>query len=114
MKTRMKSGCSVETTMAVIGGRWKSVVLYWLLDGTKRFSELSRSIPNITERTLTLQLRELEADGLVKRTVYAEVPPRVEYNLTAFGLTLKPILIAMRAWGKDYSARVSRTQRVDG
>jgi DNA-binding HxlR family transcriptional regulator len=113
MKDSGKSGCSVETTMQVIGGRWKSVVLYWLLGRTMRFGELARAIPNVTQRMLTLQLRELEADGLVKRTVYPEVPPRVEYTLTAYGKTLEPILVAMRAWGKSYAARVEKTKRDD-
>jgi len=82
------------------------VVLHWLLGGRLRFGELRRKLPNCTERMLTLQLRELEEDGLVSRTVYAEVPPRVEYELTALGKSLEPILRAMREWGERYKKRL--------
>ncbi|AKT38699.1 winged helix-turn-helix transcriptional regulator [Chondromyces crocatus] len=101
-----KSGCSVESALAVIGGRWKGVVLYWLSTGTLRFGELRRLLPSCTQRMLTLQLRELEQDGLVKRTVYAEVPPRVEYELTPFGRSLVPILLDLKAWGERYRRRL--------
>lgn len=102
-----RSGCSVESALAVIGGRWKGVVLYWLSTKTKlRFGELRKLLPNCTQRMLTLQLRELEEDGLVKRTVYAEVPPRVEYELTAFGRSLEPILLGLREWGDKYRNRL--------
>lgn len=83
----------------MIGGRWKGVVIYWLLDGKQRFGELRRKLPNCTQRMLTLQLRELEEDGLVRRTVFPEVPPRVEYELTDLGQTLRPIIVALRKWG---------------
>ena len=98
-----KSGCAVEVTLSVMGGTWKPIVLFHLLHGTKRFSELSRAIPNVTQRMLTLQLRELEEAGIVARTVYAEVPPRVDYALTDMGRSRKPVLIAMRDWGMDYA-----------
>ena len=101
-----RSNCAVEATLAVIGGRWKGVVLYWLLASKHRFGELRRRVPNCTERMLTLQLRELEEDGLVTRTVFAEVPPRVEYELTAFGRSLEPILLGMREWGERYKRRL--------
>lgn len=101
-----KTGCAVEATLSVLGGRWKGVVLYWLLPGKKRFSELRRHLPNCSQRMLTVQLRELEEDGLVKRTVYAEVPPRVEYELTAFGRSAEPMLIGMREWGERYKRRL--------
>ncbi len=101
-----KTGCAVEAALAVIGGRWKGVVLYWLLGGTLRFGELRRKLPNCTQRMLTLQLRELEEDGLVKRTVFAEVPPRVEYELTPFGRSLEPILLGLRDWGNRYTRRL--------
>ena len=91
--------CSVEATISAIGGKWKGVILYHL-DTTKCFNELHREVPNITQRMLTKQLRELEKDGIVHRTVYAEVPPRVEYRLTEFGKTLKPILKELERWGK--------------
>jgi DNA-binding HxlR family transcriptional regulator len=89
----------------MIGGKWKSVILYYLLDGTLRFSELRRKMPEITQRMLTLQLRELEADGIVTRTVHPVVPPRVDYCLTPFGLTLEPLLRQMADWGKRYKRR---------
>ncbi len=94
--------CAVEITLNIISGKWKGIILYRLLDGKKRFNELKRRIPNVTHRTLTLQLRELEADGILKRTVYAEVPPRVEYELTELGLSMTPILKAIYDWGVSY------------
>jgi DNA-binding HxlR family transcriptional regulator len=101
-----KSRCPVEATLGVIGGRWKAAVLFQLSSGTKRFGELRKLLPNVTQRMLTLQLRELEQDGLVRRTVYAEVPPRVEYELTAWGESLRPIIDAMCEWGQRYRRRL--------
>lgn len=98
-----KSGCAVEVTLSVMGGTWKPIILFHLLHGKKRFGELGRSIGGITQRMLTLQLRELEEAGIVERTVYAEVPPRVDYALTELGRSLQPVLIAMRNWGTEYS-----------
>lgn len=98
-----KSGCAVEVTLSVMGGTWKPIILFHLLHGKKRFSELSRTIGAITQRMLTLQLRELEDAGIVLRTVYAEVPPRVDYELTELGHSLQPVLIAMRNWGSNYA-----------
>jgi DNA-binding HxlR family transcriptional regulator len=98
----LRSGCSIEAAMAVIGGRWKSVVLYWLLKEKRRFGELRRMLPNCTQRVLTLQLRELERDGLVTRTVFAEVPPHVEYDLTPLGRSLEPLLQGLSAFGVRY------------
>ncbi|MBB4041281.1 DNA-binding HxlR family transcriptional regulator [Microvirga flocculans] len=92
-------GCAVERTMSLIDGKWKIIVLYKLLGGTLRFNELRRLIPSVTQRMLTHQLRELEADGLIVRTVYAQVPPRVEYTLSARGRSLEPVLLAMKEWG---------------
>ena len=95
-------GCPVEATLELIGGKWKGLVLYHLLHGTMRFNELRRKLPSVTQRMLTRQLRELEAAGLLLRTVYAEVPPRVEYALTAEGKSLRPVILALREWGRDY------------
>lgn len=93
-------GCSVEAAVSLISGKWKCVVLWYLLEeGTLRFNELRRRIDNITQRMLTNQLRELEIDGLIHREVYAQVPPKVEYSLTARGRELTPILMALKAWG---------------
>ena len=100
-----KTGCDVEATLSVIGGRWKPILVCHLLDGRKRFGELRRLTPNATERMITLQLRELEADGVISRHVYAEVPPRVEYEVTDFGRSLEPMLLLMQEWGRSFKAR---------
>ncbi|RDI43433.1 winged helix-turn-helix transcriptional regulator [Aquicella lusitana] len=92
-------GCSIEAALSVIGNKWKGVILFHLLDGTKRFNELRRLIPSVTQRMLTLQLRELEKDLIIKRKVYPQVPPKVEYTLTEFGQSLRPILLSLREWG---------------
>jgi len=101
---RTVTSCPVETAMSVIGGRWRAVILFYLLQGTKRFSELRRAIPNISQRMLTQDLRGLEAAGIVARTVYAEVPPRVEYRLTPLGERLRPSVEALLAWGNELEA----------
>ena len=96
-------GCSVEATLSVIGGRWKPVIIFNLLQNDiLRFGESKKKITGITQRMLTNQLRELEKDQVVFRKVYAEVPPRVEYSLTDYGRTLEPIMIAMRNWGAEH------------
>lgn len=92
-------GCAVEATLSLIDGKWKGVVLFHLLDGVMRFGEIRRQIPNVTQRMLTNQLRELEDDGLISRTVFAQVPPRVDYALTERGRSLEPILVALKEWG---------------
>jgi DNA-binding HxlR family transcriptional regulator len=102
--------CPVEATLAVIGGRWKALILFHLRDQTLRFAALRRKIPGISERMLTQQLRELEGDGVVRREVYPEVPPRVEYSLTDYGRTLRPITDLMCAWGKEHVRRATEPQ----
>lgn len=94
--------CTVSVTLDVIGGKWKSLILWHLSFKTLRFSQLQRRLAKVTQKMLTQQLRELEADGLVHREVFAEVPPRVEYSLTELGQSVVPILELMCRWGKDY------------
>jgi DNA-binding HxlR family transcriptional regulator len=91
-------GCAVEATLTLIDGKWKGVVLWHLFQGTMRFNEIRRRLPSVTQRMLTNQLRELEADGLIVRTIYAEVPPRVEYRLSELGRSLEPVIMALKAW----------------
>ena len=97
--------CPVETTLMLIGSKWKVLILRDLMPGTKRFGELRRSIGGVSQKVLTAQLRDMEACGLVDRRVYAEVPPRVEYSLTELGRSLRPILDAMWAWGEAYKVK---------
>ncbi len=100
-------GCPVEAALEALGGKWKGLILFHLKNEKRRFNELRRLIPGITQRTLTRQLRDLEADRIVARTVHPEVPPRVEYELTDFGRTLIPILDALYEWGREYIDRLS-------
>ena len=96
--------CPVETTLTLISDKWKVLILRDLMPGTKRFGELKKSVGNVSQKVLTSQLREMEQSGLLIRTVYPEVPPRVEYTLTDLGRSLKPILDAMQSWGEAYKA----------
>ena len=98
------TACPVETTLTLIGDKWKVLILRDLMPGTKRFGELKKSIGNVSQKVLTAQLRAMEESGLLTRTVYAEVPPRVEYTLTELGKSLKPILDALWNWGEEYKA----------
>ena len=95
-------GCPVEAALEALGGKWKGLILFHLKGGKRRFNELHRLISDITQRMLTRQLRELERDRIVERTVYPEIPPRVEYELSEFGKTLIPILDALYTWGEKY------------
>ena len=95
-------GCPVEAALERIGGKWKGIALYHLLEGPKRYTELKRDVGNVTQRMLTKQLRELEKDGLIVRKVFPVVPPHVEYSLSKKGKTLEPILLALRDWGESY------------
>ncbi|MBR0659134.1 winged helix-turn-helix transcriptional regulator [Neoroseomonas oryzicola] len=106
-------GCAVEATLGLIDGKWKGVVLYHLLDGTLRFNEIRRKLPSVTQRMLTNQLRELEADGLLARKVFAEVPPRVEYSLTDRGRSLRPVIMALKAWGDANAALFAAPAALD-
>mgnify|MGYP005752678787 FL=1 len=101
-KTKELPTCPVETTLTLIGNKWKVLIIRDLLQGTKRFGELKKSIGSVSQKVLTSQLRAMEEDGLIHREVYAEVPPRVEYSLTELGWSLKPILDAMVNWGNNY------------
>ena len=106
-QTNAKSlpACPVETTLTLIGNKWKVLILRELLSGTKRFGELKKSIGSVSQKVLTAQLRDMEGNGLLSRKVYAEVPPRVEYTLTDLGYSLKPILDALWNWGEEYKAK---------
>ena len=104
--------CPVETTLMLIGDKWKVLILRDLMDGTKRFGELKKSIGSVSQKVLTAQLRDMEEKGLVDRKVYAEVPPRVEYTLTETGYSLKPVLDAMWAWGEQYKAKNQSFEKV--
>jgi DNA-binding HxlR family transcriptional regulator len=96
------SPCPVTTTLSVIGGKWKPIILYAIKEETKRFSQIKKLIPVISQKMLTQQLRELEEDGVIHREVYPVVPPKVEYTLTGYGRTLMPIMDAMAAWGQRH------------
>ena len=105
--------CPVEATLELIGGKWKGIILFYLLDGRLRFSALKRRIGCVTQRMLTKQLRELEASGLVNRIVYAEVPPRVEYELTAEGESLKPVLNTLKKWGDTHALKLLKRREAE-
>ena len=106
-KSKELPACPVETTLTLIGDKWKVLILRDLLPGTKRFGELKKSIGSVSQKVLTAQLRDMEEAGLVSRKVYAEVPPRVEYSLTELGQSLKPILDAMWSWGQGYKNSIT-------
>ena len=106
-KIKELPACPVETTLTLIGDKWKVLILRDLMQETKRFGELKKSIGSVSQKVLTAQLRDMEENGLVHREVYAEVPPRVEYSLTDLGKSLKPILDSMRSWGEDYKKQLS-------
>jgi DNA-binding HxlR family transcriptional regulator len=102
--------CPLTTAITAIGGKWNLICLYWLDSGTRRFNELRRLMPDISHKVLTSTLRTLEREGLIRRTVYAEVPSRVEYSISAHGETVRPIIQAVRAWGHEHIAAKSQAQ----
>ncbi len=104
------SRSSVNVTLCVLGGKWKALILWYLLERTMRFGELSREVTGITQKMLVQQLRELEADDIITRKIYPEVPPRVEYTATEYGQSLRPLLQAMEAWGKAHQAYMNESQ----
>ncbi len=106
-----KASCPVETTLKAIGGRWKVLILRELFFETCRFNQLHRSLTGITQKMLTQQLRELEADGIIHREVYKQVPPKVEYSLTDTGRSLKPVLDSMHEWGEQFEAEAASSNR---
>ncbi|WP_051470095.1 winged helix-turn-helix transcriptional regulator [Fischerella sp. PCC 9605] len=105
--------CEVETTLKVIGGRWKVLIIRELMAGVRRFGELQRTLPGITQKMLTQQLREMEEDGIIHRQVYAQIPPKVEYSLTPLGESLKPILYAMHDWAVQHFSQINHQKLRD-
>lgn len=103
--------CSMELTLALIGGKWKSLILWYLGEDTLRFSELRKVLPQVTQKMLTQQLRELEKDGLVNRLIYTQIPPKVEYSLTVAGKSLLPILETLCQWGQNYVSAIESTDQ---
>lgn len=106
-------GCSVEAAIGLIDGKWKSIILWHLLSGTRRFNEIRRHVAGCTPRMLTNQLRELEEDGLISRKVYAQVPPKVEYSLSPLGASMQPILAALKVWGDANIGLYGKPRAVD-
>ena len=102
---RIDGNCPVATTLGVVGGKWKTIILYHLNEEVHRFAELKRLLPGITQKVLTEQLRELERDGIVLRKIYAQIPPKVEYSLSEYGKTLRPVLKSMCEWGTAHEQR---------
>lgn len=113
-RTAGRTGCDVEVTLSVIGGVWKPVLLFHLLEGKLRFNALCRLTPSATARMITLQLRELERDGIITRTIFPEVPPKVEYEMTDLGVSLAPILLSMREWGERLRKSDSELMPAEG
>ena len=110
-KPAQKPGCPTEITLEVISGRWKVMVIYWLMQGERRFNQLQRDLGGITHRTLAKQLKEMEADGLVERRDHGEIPPRVDYRLTPLGRSLEPVLMAMQDWAQEQGGQLRKRMR---
>ncbi|GLV60632.1 hypothetical protein KDH_74510 [Dictyobacter sp. S3.2.2.5] len=111
MKQLQEIACPVDVTLSVIGGKWKPLIVWHLLDGTRRFGELKRLLPDVTQQVLTMQLRELEQVGILRRGIYAQVPPKVEYSLTELGRSLEPIIRQLAIWGEWYCAQQNTSCR---
>ena len=107
-------GCGLEAALAVVGGKWKPIVLWHLAEGPRRFGELRRLVTGISEKMLIQQLREMEADGIVDRKDFREIPPRVEYSLTEFGVSLGQALKPLCDWGREHMERIARSKAVVG
>ncbi|MBQ8635520.1 helix-turn-helix transcriptional regulator [bacterium] len=106
--------CPIETTLKMLGCKWKVLIIRELLDGTKRFGELKKSVVGITQKVLTSKLREMEELGLLERTIYPQIPPKVEYTLTDIGYSLRPVLESLKGWGKDYKRYTKLLERMRG
>lgn len=104
----INANCGMAYTLSLVGGRWKPSILWQLLEGSLRYNEIRKALPNISERILILQLKELQEDGLILRFAYPEVPPKVKYQLTSIGLSLKPILMALSNWGEEHRPKEAR------
>jgi DNA-binding HxlR family transcriptional regulator len=111
---KKSESCPVLTAVNTIGGKWKIIIIYNILEGTKRFGELKRLIPGITQKMLTQQLRELEADGIIHRKVYAEIPPKVEYSITVLGRKLETIFASLCRWGTLFNEWNGKSERMKG
>lgn len=114
MKTKDLPKCPIETTLTLTGCKWKILILRDLLEGTKRFGELKKSVKGITQKVLTSKLREMEESGLVERKIYPQIPPKVEYTLTDVGYSLRPVIDALKSWGKDYKKYAKLLEKMKG
>lgn len=114
MKSKDLPKCPIETTLKMLGCKWKVLIIRELLTGTKRFGELKRAVTGITQKVLTSKLRELEELGLLEREVYPQIPPKVEYTLTDIGYSLRPVLESLKCWGKDYKRYTKLLEKMKG
>lgn len=114
MKSKELPKCPIETTLKMLGCKWKVLIIRELLTGTKRFGELKRAVTGITQKVLTSKLREMEELGLLEREVYPQIPPKVEYTLTDIGYSLRPVLESLKCWGKDYKRYTKLLERMKG
>jgi len=106
--------CPIETTICLLDSKWKILIIRELLSGTKRFGEVKKSVTGITQKVLTSKLREMEEDGLIERKIYPQIPPKVEYTLTDVGYSLRPVVDALKDWGKDYKKYTRLLEKMKG